>query len=637
MLTQARWCHVLLAVTLVGWWCTWTYGGTMQEEFSGVRMVAEELSGWLSVPGPLPHTTGWQPTGEGAAPVALAMETDTAARGSFSLWIRTDQRYHGRVDSRIETYREFLVDGCIRLEIISYDDMLRLAFSGRGPALNFMLPSLPGPGWYHLAYVWDAAKGERQIYLNGTPVVPATTVPEWDAAPVNELRLNPGRFAVSGVRLQAEPLTTQALRRIVTATYWGSVDYLLAARAPGPYVIEEQKGRLIHENPLARETDAADWVMEGPGVTSFEDGWMRLYSSRAGQGGHFVYWCPVTTPEDYVVEWDFQVIHPHLAIIFFSATAPDGLSLFDPSLRSREGVFTRYLRGDIDAYHISFFAGHRPVVNMRKNHGFFLTALGRHAIPPDSTDVHRVQLMKNGGHIQLAVDGEVAIDFFDDGRTYGPGFGGGLIAFRQMQYMDARYRNLRIYEVDAAYRPAPSDRPPVGRMPRPEDQPPASVNERLGGPVQSVGHHPVPADGWRFLLDPQRAGEDDGWYHPDFNDDDWGEIRTGIPWQEAGHDYVGAAWYRRRIEVPAVPDPAAAAAVLEFQGVDESAWVWVNGHYVGAHDLGSAGWDRPFQLDISEQVQWGAPNQLTIKAMNTAGLGGIYEPIVLRIYHAASP
>jgi hypothetical protein len=55
-----------------------------------------------------------------------------------------------------------------------------------------------------------------------------------------------------------------------------------------------------------------------------------------------------------------------------------------------------------------------------------------------------VRLIKDGGHVQLLVDGRVVIDFKDDGRQYGPVLGGGRIGFRQMQWTTAGYRGLRI-------------------------------------------------------------------------------------------------------------------------------------------------------------------------------------------------
>lgn len=144
--------------------------------------------------------------------------------------------------------------------------------------------------------------------------------------------------------------------------------------------------------------------------------------------------------------------------------------------------------------------------------------------------------------------------------------------------------------------------------------------------VQTV---PLPADGWRFRLDPQRDGHRKGWYEPAFDHGDWDPIRIEQAWQQAGYDYIGVTWYRRTINLP--EEPVHLAVDLHFGGVDESAWVWLNGVYVGQHDVGPSGWNQPFRLDITGEVKWGQPNQLTVRAMNTAHAGGIWKPVTVEV------
>ena len=69
------------------------------------------------------------------------------------------------------------------------------------------------------------------------------------------------------------------------------------------------------------------------------------------------------------------------------------------------------------------------------------------------------------------------------------------------------------------------------------------------------------------------------------------------------------------------------ALELCFGGVDESAWVWLNGKYVGQHDEGPSGRDRPFRLDITKEANWGKVNQLTVRVLNTELGGGIWKPV----------
>ncbi|MGI5816523.1 MAG: sugar-binding domain-containing protein [Armatimonadota bacterium] len=143
----------------------------------------------------------------------------------------------------------------------------------------------------------------------------------------------------------------------------------------------------------------------------------------------------------------------------------------------------------------------------------------------------------------------------------------------------------------------------------------------------------LPADGWRFRLDPERVGRDQGWFAADLDDRGWDQIAIEQPWQEVGYDYVGVAWYRRSIELPDREAPARVS--LDFQGVDESTWVWVNGQFAGEHDIGPTGWDKPFRIDVTDLLRWGEENQITIRAMNTANLGGIWRPVSLVLLEPA--
>ncbi|NOY79714.1 MAG: hypothetical protein GXP31_01785 [Kiritimatiellaeota bacterium] len=141
---------------------------------------------------------------------------------------------------------------------------------------------------------------------------------------------------------------------------------------------------------------------------------------------------------------------------------------------------------------------------------------------------------------------------------------------------------------------------------------------------------PLPRDEWRFRLDPKREGHLEKWFAPAFDDSDWDRIAIEQAWQKAGYDYTGVAWYRRRIELPEKPAGMNAAEIC-LDGVDESAWIWINGRYVGEHDVGPTGWNKPFTLDITQEVLWGKPNLVVVRAMNTAHNGGVWRPIRIEI------
>lgn len=134
----------------------------------------------------------------------------------------------------------------------------------------------------------------------------------------------------------------------------------------------------------------------------------------------------------------------------------------------------------------------------------------------------------------------------------------------------------------------------------------------------------LPKDGWRLRLDPARQGHSQNWFAEELDVSEWSKGSIEMPWVTG---YVGVGWYRLEIDLPERPDHL--AAELHFEGVDESAWVWVNGVYVGGQDIGPSGWDQPFRVDVTEELRWNGRNQITVRVMNTAHAGGIWRPVTL--------
>lgn len=139
----------------------------------------------------------------------------------------------------------------------------------------------------------------------------------------------------------------------------------------------------------------------------------------------------------------------------------------------------------------------------------------------------------------------------------------------------------------------------------------------------------LPRQGWRFQLDPQREGHRQGWFGPQYADDSWPMIDIEQVWQQAGYQYTGVTWYRRSFELPA--EPESFSVDIAFGGVDESAWIWINGVYAGDHDIGPSGWNVPFRLDVTQLLRWGESNDIAVRAMNTAHGGGIWKPIDIEV------
>jgi HEAT repeat protein len=142
----------------------------------------------------------------------------------------------------------------------------------------------------------------------------------------------------------------------------------------------------------------------------------------------------------------------------------------------------------------------------------------------------------------------------------------------------------------------------------------------------------LPLDGWKFKTDTGNTGHLDNppWFVVDLKDSDWAPISIGKIWEEQGFpNYDGFAWYRVRFTLPEKVNGE--AVELCFGAVDECAWVWLNGTYIGQHDEGPNGWKTPFKLDVTQEIKWGAENILVVRVEDTEAAGGIWKPVTLEV------
>jgi Domain of unknown function (DUF1961) len=321
--------------------------------------------------------------------------------------------------------------------------------------LDVEFPALPGPEDYFLQFTWNAHAGLFTGYVNGVPLrVPDTQLPPWNATHGTEARMATGAIEVGFVSADGHHLDSGEAFARVPESLRGKRSELFGVLKSPPASLEvaTRLGPLLYESTFKDAASIAGWVMEGPGLTAFQDGWMVVSSSKPnGPEGHAVVWCPMDFPERFVAEWDVQILSKTgLCIVFFAARGLEGEDVFDPSLPQRTGVFSHYTSGSINCYHISYFANTpqapgRITSNIRKNSGFYLVSNGPPGVPPGSQQVHRVRLVKDAAHTQLQVDGNVVIDSTDEGHRYGPTLRGGKIGFRQMQWTVAGYRNFRVH------------------------------------------------------------------------------------------------------------------------------------------------------------------------------------------------
>jgi beta-mannosidase len=87
----------------------------------------------------------------------------------------------------------------------------------------------------------------------------------------------------------------------------------------------------------------------------------------------------------------------------------------------------------------------------------------------------------------------------------------------------------------------------------------------------------------------------------------WQEMVVPSNWWLQGRDWSGSVWFRRRFA--AMPHLQGQVVKLAFGGVDYAAAVWLNGHYLGAHE----GYFQPFSFVISDFLHMTAENVLVVR------------------------
>jgi hypothetical protein len=253
---------------------------------------------------------------------------------------------------------------------------------------------------------------------------------------------------------------------------------------------KELKTKLIYFCDFNEESDLKDWVMEGPGIAKISDGQLLIYSKyfddvnkyyqekgsmftgNGGdfykivetamredigdkvseykvkdvfRGGHLVYWNTFKTPDNYIIECDFQSLSESaLHMLMFSCYGNSGEDVLDPNLKIRNGLASQYTRGDISNYRISFFAPGRGTSNMRKCPGRVLTVKGEDFTLQNKKEKHHLKIVKNKHITEWYINNKLSFRFEDDTDNY---LTGGQTAIRLMVPAKGLYDNYKIYEI----------------------------------------------------------------------------------------------------------------------------------------------------------------------------------------------
>ena len=122
----------------------------------------------------------------------------------------------------------------------------------------------------------------------------------------------------------------------------------------------------------------------------------------------------------------------------------------------------------------------------------------------------------------------------------------------------------------------------------------------------------------KFAVDPRDDGRFRRWYAPEFDDRSWKTALTTMPFygqgymDQEGYPYLGAMWYRLRVDVPAFA--RGKRVFLHAPAVETEAWVWVNGKFAGHREYREA-YERPIaiDMDITDALQPGKTNTIAIR------------------------
>ncbi len=211
----------------------------------------------------------------------------------------------------------------------------------------------------------------------------------------------------------------------------------------------------VYQTSFDDPSDLADWRLEGGRVMSVAQGNLVLENDRKIVGtrthsDHLVCWLTREVPADFLLEFTVRPEDRHrgLNIVFFNARGLHGENIFEPPIKPRDGLFIKYTRGDINNYHISYWASGRDTAHLRKNKGFHHVATGKDLVEPADPDTFQlIRIYKRGGLIRLTVDGRLALEYEDDGKGHGPVHDhSGWIGLRQMAYtIRCTYGYLRIF------------------------------------------------------------------------------------------------------------------------------------------------------------------------------------------------
>ena len=147
---------------------------------------------------------------------------------------------------------------------------------------------------------------------------------------------------------------------------------------------------------------------------------------------------------------------------------------------------------------------------------------------------------------------------------------------------------------------------------------------------------------WLFATDAEKVGMAEEWFAGEYDDKDWGPIRTDLGAGWAAQGFIGASsdafgWYRQNADVlSSTLNPSRPYRwYLYFEAVDEDAYVYINGRKAFEHSCDSTGlkpqviWETPFMFEATKFINAGQKNLFAVCVYNRIMMAGVYKPVHL--------
>lgn len=180
-----------------------------------------------------------------------------------------------------------------------------------------------------------------------------------------------------------------------------------------------------------------NWFHEGIGFLSTpEPGIMQIncLGSKQGAEGCMAF-CRTDFPDDIAIEYEMKALSTRgLLITFLGARGRRGEDIIT-GLPPRRGIFADYINSEhLRCYHLSVSryddnGKHTGTSNFRRNPGFFLMA-GQEDLCKEPQTWYKIVIYKQGGKINLTVNGVRAGGFTDPGVIPEPIPVDGKVGFR---------------------------------------------------------------------------------------------------------------------------------------------------------------------------------------------------------------